>query len=265
MAFEALKERQSIAWSSAPYEQVSEQHLSAIEALLDRLDLRSGQQLLDVATGTGELARPAAARGLEVTGVDFAERLIATARERTARERLDICFDVADCEHLPYDDASYDAVTSTFGVMFAPDHKAAAAELARVSKPGGLLGITAWTPDSVVAKMFAVMRPYTPQPPKGAGSPFAWGDPNHVQELLGDAFELEFEHDAVPQTGASGQALWELMSGSYGPTKTLAESLEQDRRASLQRKFAAFFDGYRTNGQVVLWREYLQILGRRRD
>jgi len=200
MAFEAFKERQRIAWSSAPYEQVSEQHLSAIEALLDRLALRPGQQLLDVATGTGELARPAAARGLQVTGVDFAERLIATARKRVAGQQLEIRFDVADSEQLPYGDAAYDVVTSTFGVMFAPDHKAVAAELARVAKPGGRLGITAWTPDGAVAAMFAVMRPYMPPPPQGAGSPFAWGDPQHVQEPLSDAFELEFERDAVAQT-----------------------------------------------------------------
>src|SRR5262249_24179433 len=164
----------------------------------------------------------------------------------------------------PYDDASYDVATSTFGVMFAPDHEAAAAELARVTKPGGRLGLTAWTPDSAVARMFAVMSPYVPQPPEGAGSPFAWGEPKHVQELLGAAFELEFENDRVPQTGASGQAMWELMSSSYGRTKTLAESLEQDRRASLQQEFAAFFDGYRRNGQVVVWPEYLRVLGRRR-
>jgi hypothetical protein len=133
-----------------------------------------------------------------------------------------------------------------------------------VTKPGGRLGITAWTPDGAMAKMFAVMRPYMPPPPQGAGSPFAWGDPKHVHELLGHAFELEFEHDRVAKTGASGQAIWELMSSSYGPTKTLAESLEQDRRASLQLEFAAFFDGYRHNGQVILWREYLRVLGRRR-
>jgi SAM-dependent methyltransferase len=264
MAFEALKERQSIAWSSAPYEHVSEQHLSVIETLLDRLELQPGLRLLDVATGTGELARPAAARGLQVTGADFAEALIATARERAAADGVRVRFDVADCERLPYDDESYDVVTSTFGVIFAPDHQAAAAELARVTKPGGRLGIAAWTPDGGVGKMFAVMRPYMPPPPDGAGSPFMWGDPDHVRELLGEAFELEFEQLVVTQTGASGQAMWELMSGSYGPTKTLAESLGPERRASLQREFAAFFDTYRENGHVALPREYLRVVGRRR-
>ncbi len=265
MAFEALKERQSVVWSSAPYELVSEQHLEVIEELLDQLGLRPGLRLLDVATGTGELARPAAARGLDVTGVDFAEALIATARERAVREGVEVRFDIGDCERLPYDDGSYDVVTSTFGVMFAPDHRAVATELARVTRPGGRVGLTAWTPQGGVGKMFAVMRPYMPPPPDGAGSPFAWGDREHVSELLGEAFELEFEAGVVVQTGASGQAMWELMSSSYGPTKTLAQSLEEDRRASLQREFAEFFDGYRDDGHVVLPREYLRTVGRRRS
>jgi SAM-dependent methyltransferase len=264
MAYEALKEKQSVAWSSAPYERVSEQHLAVIEDLLDRLDLRAGLRLLDVATGTGELARPAAARGLEVIGVDFAEALIATARERAAHEGVMVRFDVADCERLPYDDGSFDVVTSTFGVMFAPDHRAAAAELARVTAPRGRLGITAWTPDGGVGKMFAVMRPYMPAPPAGAGSPFAWGQPEHVEELLGDAFELELGEGTVAQVGPSGEAMWELMSTSYGPTKTLADSLDEERRASLQREFVDFFENYREDGRVSLPRTYLRVLGRRR-
>jgi SAM-dependent methyltransferase len=263
MAYEELKEKQSVAWSSAPYERVSEQHLDVIEDLLGRLELRKGSRLLDVATGTGELARPAAARGLEVTGVDFAETLIATARERAADEGVEVRFEVADCERLPYDDESFDVVTSTFGVMFAPDHRAAAAELARVTLSGGRLGLTAWTPDGGVGKMFAVMRPYMPEPPAGAGSPFAWGDPDQVEELLGDAFELELGEGTVAQVGPSGEAMWELMSSAYGPTKTLAESLDQERRASLRSEFVQFFENYRENGQVSLPRPYLQVLGRR--
>jgi SAM-dependent methyltransferase len=265
MAFEALKEKQSVAWSSAPYERVSEQHLSVIEDLLDRLDLHPGLRLLDVATGTGEVARPAAARGLEVTGVDFAEALIETAREQAAADGVEVRFEVGDCEHLPYEDGSFDVVTSTFGVMFAPDHRAAADELARVTAPGGRLGITAWTPEGGVGKMFAVMRPYMPAPPDGIGSPFAWGEREHVEGLLGDAFKLELSEGTVAQIAPSGEAMWELMSTAYGPTKTLADSLDDERRASLQREFAEFFESYRENGQVSLPRTYLRVLGRRRS
>jgi len=264
MAFEALKEKQSKAWSSAPYEQVSVQHLDVLADLLDRLELKPQMRLLDVATGTGELARPAARLGLEVTAIDFAESLIETARATTDREGLVVQYDVGDAEALPYADESFDAVTSTFGVMFAPDHQAAAAELARVVAPDGLLGLTVWTADGGVARMFSVLRPYMAAPPAGAGSPFQWGTREHITELLGDAFELDISEDVVVQVGASGEAMWELMAGSYGPTKALAESLEPDVREKLHREFAAFFESYRDGGEVRLPREFLRVIGRRR-
>jgi ubiquinone/menaquinone biosynthesis C-methylase UbiE len=263
MAFEALKEKQSSAWSSAPYEQVSVQHVSVLDELLDRLDLQPGLRLLDVATGTGELARPAARRGLHVTGIDFAPSLIATARTLTDHEQLAVAYDVGDAEALPYPDASFDLVTSTFGVMFAPDHRAAARELARVTAPGGQLGLTAWTPDGGVGRMFAVLVPYMAAPPEGAGSPFEWGRREHLEELLADTFDLDVSEHVVPQIGASGEAMWDLMSTAYGPTKALASSLDVDRRESLHREFAAFFEGYRENGHVCLPRTYLQVIGRR--
>jgi ubiquinone/menaquinone biosynthesis C-methylase UbiE len=264
MAFEALKEKQSSAWSSAPYEQVSAQHVSVLDDLLDKLQLRPGLRLLDVATGTGELARPAARRGLRVTGIDFAPSLIATARTLTDEEQLSVEYDVGDAEALPYADASFDVVTSTFGVMFAPDHRAVARELARVTAPGGQVAITAWTPDGGVGRMFAVLVPYMAVPPEGAGSPFEWGRRGHVEELLAAAFELDIREDVVPQVGASGEAMWDLMSTAYGPTKALASSLDPERRESLHREFAAFFEGYRRDDQVCLPRNYLRVIGRRR-
>jgi len=264
MAFEALKEKQSSAWSSAPYELVSAQHVSVLDDLLDKLQLRPGLRLLDVATGTGELARPAARRGLRVTGIDFAPSLIATARTLTDEEQLSVEYDVGDAEALPYADASFDVVTSTFGVMFAPDHRAVARELARVTAPGGQLAITAWTPDGGVGRMFAVLVPYMAVPPEGAGSPFEWGRRGHLEDLLAAAFELDIREDVVPQVGASGEAMWDLMSTAYGPTKALAASLDPERRESLHREFAAFFEGYRRDDQVCLPRTYLRVIGRRR-
>jgi SAM-dependent methyltransferase len=264
MAFEALKQKQSSAWSSAPYEQVSAQHVNVLDELLDKLHLRPGLRLLDVATGTGELARPAARRGLRVTGIDFAPSLIATARTLTDEAQLSVEYDVGDAEALPYADASFDVVTSTFGVMFAPDHGAVARELARVTAPGGQLAITAWTPDGGVGRMFAVLVPYMALPPEGAGSPFEWGRRPHVEELLAATFDLEISEDVVLQVGASGEELWDLMSTAYGPTKALASSLDPDRRESLHREFAAFFEGYRQGDQVCLPRTYLRVIGRRR-
>jgi ubiquinone/menaquinone biosynthesis C-methylase UbiE len=264
MAFEALKEKQSSAWSSGPYEQVSMQHLGVLDQLLDRLEIKPGMRLLDVATGTGELARPAARRGLRVTGIDFAPALIATARTLTDEEQLSVEYDVGDAEALPYADASFDVVTSTFGVMFAPDHRAVARELARVTAPGGQLAITAWTPDGGVGRMFAVLVPYMALPPEGAGSPFEWGRRGHLEELLAASFELDISEHVVPQIAASGEAMWDLMSTAYGPTKALAASLDPGQRESLHRDFAAFFEGYRQEDQVCLPRTYLRVIGRRR-
>jgi ubiquinone/menaquinone biosynthesis C-methylase UbiE len=264
MAFEALKEKQSVAWSSAPYERVSVQHLEVLEDLLDRLDAKPGLRLLDVATGTGELARPAARRGLLVTGIDFAESLVATARTVTELEGLSVAYDVGDAEALPYPDDAFDIVTSTFGVMFAPDHRAAAAELARVTTAGGRLGLTVWTPDGGVGLMFEVLRRYMAPSPAGVGSPFDWGRPEHLHELLAADFELDITQDVVPQVGRDGEAMWQLMSTAYGPTKTLAASLDAEQLASLHREFAAFFDGYAVGAEVSLPRTYLRVVGRRR-
>jgi SAM-dependent methyltransferase len=264
MAFEALKEKQSSAWSSAPYEQISAQHVSMLDDLLDKLRLTPGLRMLDVATGTGELARPAARRGLRVTGIDFAPSLIATARTLTEEEQLSVEYDVGDAEALPYPDAAFDVVTSTFGVMFAPDHRAVARELARVTAPGGQLAITAWTPDGGVGRMFGILVPYMTPAPEGAGSPFAWGRREHLEELLATAFDLDISEDVVSQVGASGEAMWDLMSTAYGPTKALASSLDPVRRESLHREFVAFFEGYRRGDQVCLPRTYLRVIGRRR-
>jgi SAM-dependent methyltransferase len=264
MAFEALKEKQSAAWSSAPYEQVSVQHVSVLDELLDRLELKPGLRMLDVATGTGELARPAARRGLQVAGLDFAPSLIATARTLTERDGLAVAYEVGDAEALPYPDASFDVVASTFGVMFAPDHRAVARELARVTAPGGRLGITAWTPDGGVGRMFDVLRPYMAPSPDGAGGPFEWGRREHVVDLLANAFDLDITEETVPQVGASGEAMWLLMSTAYGPTKALASSLDPQRRESLHREFAGFFEGYREGDHVCLPRTYLRVIGRRR-
>jgi len=264
MAFEALKEKQSSAWSSAPYEQVSVQHLSVLDDLLDRLELKPGLRMLDVATGTGELARPAARRGLQVTGLDFAPSLIATARTLTELDGLAVVYDLGDAEALPYPDASFDVVASTFGVMFAPDHRAVARELARVTAQGGRLGITVWTPDGGVGRMFDVLRPYMAPAPEGAGGPFEWGRREHLEELLADTYDLDISEHVVPQIGASGEAMWELMSTAYGPTKALAASLDADRRASLHREFAGFFECYREGDHVNLPRTYLRVIGRRR-
>ena len=263
MAYEELKQRQSVMWGIGPYQRVTETLVDIHERVADALAPRPGQRWLDVACGTGAMAERAAAAGADVTGVDLAPVLIDTARERAAEQGLEIDYRVGDCEDLEFEDGSFEAVSSTLGIMFAPDHAAAARELARVTAPGGRLCLACWTPDGGLGRMFKVMAPFMPAPPPS--SPFAWGDEAHVRELLGDAFDLQIAEHVSTLRMPSGEAYWELFATSYGPTKVLADSLESDRRQELHDNWVEFFESnYRSNGEIAHTREYLLITGVRK-
>jgi SAM-dependent methyltransferase len=264
MAFEELKQKQSGIWGNGPYQRVSDHLKIAHDHLTRVFEPVSGEKWLDVATGTGEIAIRAAGAGADTTGLDLAPDLIETARERASEAGVDVTWEVGDAEALPYEDASFDTVTSTFGVMFAPDHEAVARELARVTKPGGRLGLLTWHPTEGVAAFFKVMGKYQPPPPPGVGSPFTWGDREHVTELLGDAFELRFEEGDCPQPAESGEAAWELFSTSYGPTKTLAESLDDEKREAMHREWVEYFDQFKTDDGISQPRPYVLVIGERR-
>jgi len=264
MAFTELKARQSVMWGNGPYERITDTLTDIHDLVVDRLDPQPGIEWLDAACGTGAVAFLAAERGATVTGMDLAPILVDRARELAAERGLDIAFDVGDAEAMSYTDASFDAVSSTCGVMFAPDHAAVARELVRVTRPSGRMALACWTPEGGLGQMFGMMRPFTPPPPEGVGSPFDWGREDHVRELLGDVFELEFEeHDSVLRI-ESGEAYWELFSSSYGPTKSAAEALEQERRAEFRQTWVDFFEAMREGDEVVHHREYLLTLGTRR-
>jgi SAM-dependent methyltransferase len=262
MAFEELKERQSVMWGNGPYQRITETIVDIHDIVLERLEPQDGDRWVDLACGTGAVAERAAAAGADVTGIDLAPALIETARERAESLGLTIDYAVGDAENLDVPDASFDKVSSTCGVMFAPDHEAVAGELARVTKPGGRIGLANWTPTGGLAKMFAVMAPYMPAPPPS--SPFAWGDEARVTELLGESFELQLEEHVSTLRVPSGEDYWELFSTSYGPTKTLADSLGE-RREDLHRDWVEFFEtNYRENGEIAHTREFLLVLGTRR-
>ena len=262
MAFEELKERQSVMWGNGPYQRITETLGDIHDIVLERLAPQDGDRFLDLACGTGAVAERAAATGADVTGIDLAPVLIETARERAESLGLAIDYEVGDAENLDVPDASFDKLASTCGVMFAPDHEAVAGELARVTKPGGRIALANWTPTGGLAKMFAVMAPYLPAPPPS--SPFAWGDQARATELLGEAFELQLEEHVSTLRVPSGEAYWELFSTSYGPTKTLADNLGE-RREDLHRDWVEFFEtNYRENGEIAHTREFLLILGTRR-
>jgi SAM-dependent methyltransferase len=262
MAYEELKERQSVMWGTGPYQRISDTLVDIHELVIKSLAPAEGDRWLDLATGTGAIAERAAEAGANVTGVDLAPALIDTAKQRAAEKGLEIDYIVGDAEKLDLADASFDKVSSTCGVMFAPDHEAAAGELARVTAPGGRIALANWTPTGGLGKMFKVMAPYMAAPPPS--SPFDWGDEDRVRELLGDSFELDIEEHVSTFRISSGEEYWDLFSTSYGPTKTLADSLGE-RREDLHRDWVEFFEtNYKENGEIAHTREYLLVLGARR-
>jgi SAM-dependent methyltransferase len=265
MAFGELKQRQSVMWGNGPYQGITETvtdiHARVIELLAPQLGIR----WLDLACGTGAVAELAARAGASVTGVDLAPALIETARQRAQEQKFEIDYRVGDCERLDLDDASYDRLSSTCGIMFAPDHAATAHELARVVVPGGRIALANWTPDGGLGQMFKMMRPFMPTPPPSAGDPFAWGREEVVRELLGDAFELDIEECVSTLNIPTGEEYWQLFSSSYGPTKTAAEALDEDRRNEFHQTWVDFFDThYRSDGGVSHSRQYLLVVGVRR-
>jgi ubiquinone/menaquinone biosynthesis C-methylase UbiE len=262
MAYEELKQRQSVMWGNGPYQRITETLTDIHEAVVERLAPEPGDRWLDLACGTGAVAERAAAAGAHVTGLDLAPVLIDTARERAAELGLEIEYVVGDAERLELPDASFDKVSSTCGIMFAPDHAAVAHELARVTAPGARIALANWTPEGGLGRMFTMMAPYQPAPPPS--SPFDWGDKDRVRELLGQSFELDIEERVSTFRMPSGEAYWELFSTSYGPTKTLADSLGE-RREELHRDWVDFFErNYGENGGIAHTREYLLVLGTRR-
>ena len=263
MAFEALKERQRIAWGAAPFEKIEDSIAVMHDDLVERLDPKPGEQWLDLGCGTGAVSMRAARAGAAVTGVDLSEVMIETARRRAREEGLAIEYLVGDAEAVPCPDASFDVVSSSVGVIFAPEHEKAAGELARLVRPGGRLGLTAWRPESSIARSMQVAARFQPPPPEGAGNPFEWSAQDHVSALLGDSFELEFHDGDAPQTAESAEALWEYLLAGVGPMKLLFDSLDPDRREEFHRTSVEMYEQDRRGDGIHQSRPYLLTLGRR--
>jgi SAM-dependent methyltransferase len=263
MAHEALKERQSVMWGNGPYDEVADTLADVHAAVIEALRPEPGQHWLDLACGTGRLSELAASGGATVVGIDLAPALIETAKERAASAGLAIDYRAGDCENLEgVADATFDVVSSTVGIMFAPDHEATARELARVVKPGGRIGLANWTAEGGVGGMFRLMAPFQAAPPPS--SPFDWGNESRVRELLGDAFELQFSRAVSVSPWESSEAYWVAMAANYGPTKTLYESLGE-RGEELHRAWVEYFDANHAHeGGIAHDREYLLVIGTRR-
>lgn len=254
-------------WNSGgkDYDRISQTIADSIEHCVIRLAPKPGEQALDVATGTGWTARRVATRGAVVVGIDLDADLIEAARAAAEEARLKINFRVGDAEKLPFEDQSFDAVISTCGVMFVRHPEAAAAELARVCKKGGRLGLTTWLTDGTIAGLFKVMKPYMPEPPSPPPpSPFDWGSRERVKQLLGSSFDLSFETGTTVLREPSGVVVWELFVAGYGPTKSLAASLDPERRERLKRDFIAYHDSFKSELGVAMPRDYLVTIGIRK-
>jgi SAM-dependent methyltransferase len=246
----------AVWWGEGTYERLAELLAPIHDELVERLAPTSGDRFLDVATGTGAVAIRAVRAGAAVTACDLAPAMIEKARSAAGSEA--IVFDVADAQSLPYEDGSFDVVASAFGVIFAPEPTAAAAELARVCRPGGRLGLTTWVPNEEVA---AIYEPFTG---RSTFPPDSWGEANSLERLLGDSFGLEVERHTWWVTGRNGADVWRLYSTSAPPLKALLESLPEERRPALRNAFVDLYERYRDSEGVRYPNDYLLVVGTRR-
>lgn len=263
--FTLLKQMQSAVWSAGAFEDVAESIHDMHVALVEALEPQPGERWLDIACGAGNLAELAAGAGARVTGIDLSPRLIEVATARAEAGGYDIEYRVGDAESLDVEDASFDRVTSSVGMIFAPDHDAVAREVARVTRPGGRLAFSAWTPEGTVGEMFKVFGAFQPPLPPGAGAPVAWGDEDYVRGKLGDAFELSIERRISRHEDESPEHAWEYFAPRFGPVKTMLENLDDERRTAFELAAREHFEkARRPDGSFLDEREYLLVTGTRR-
>ena len=258
----AVKTRQQGAWSSGDYATVGTTLQIVGETLCEALDLRAGQTVLDVAAGNGNVTLAAARRWCEVVSTDYVPALLERGRERAAAERLAIEFREADAEALPFADASFDAVVSTFGVMFTADQDQAAAELVRVCKPGGKIGLANWTPDGFIGQLFKAIGKYMP-PPAGVKSPALWGTGARITELFGaQASSIQLEQRNFVFRYRSAQHWLDVFKSYYGPLLKTFGGLDPETRTALTDDLFELIKRFNRSGDktMVVPSEYLEVV-----
>lgn len=263
---QALKARLKTVWMAGDYGHFAKYMEPSALEFLQRLPLKPGTHMLDVACGAGQIAIPAARAGAQVTGIDLATNLVEQARARAQAELLDARFDEGDAEALPYDDASFDLVTSLIGAMFAPQPERVAAELVRVCKPNGRIVMGNWTPSGFVGQMFKTIGKYAP-PPAIMAPPVQWGDETIVRERLRDGVaELHttkrtylFDYPFSPA------AVVEFFRVYYGPTNRAFASLPEEGQVALRRDLENLWTQHNrsNNGKTEVESEYLEVVATR--
>jgi len=262
----AVKEVQQETWSDGDFAMVANLIMNVAEELAEALDIVPDERVLDVACGSGNGALAAARRSWgNVVGCDYVPALLERGRERAAAERLDVEFVEGDAESLPFGDGEFDVVMSIFGAMFAPDQEQAAAELLRVCKPGGRIGMANWAPDSGVGAMFMTVAKHAPPPP-GVKPPLVWGTEESLRELFGDGVsELRIERRPAREAFRSPDHFIEFFRTYFGPIKVAFERVGPEGEEALAADLRAFIEADRTADKraVVLEPEYLQVVATR--
>ena len=262
----AVKTRQQVAWSSGDYSVIGTTLQIVGEQLAEACDLHWDERVLDVAAGNGNATLAAARRGCKVTSTDYVASLLDRGSERARAERLDVAFQVADVEQLPFADGSFDAVISTFGVMFAPDHERAAAEMLRVCRPGGQIGLANWTPDSLVGRMFKILGRQIP-PPAGVQPPSLWGTEAHLKSLFGaQATAIAVTERTFNFRYRSAAHVIDVFRTWYGPVHKAFSALPPEKSAALERDLTELFLGQNRGGPdtLIAPSEYLEVVITRR-
>jgi SAM-dependent methyltransferase len=261
--FALMTQRARAMWALGDFARAGAEQVIVAELLCRAIDIHPGERVLDVAAGSGNAALAAARRGARVTATDFVPALLQAAARRAAVEGLMVDTEVADAQALPFPDDAFDVVLSTFGVMFAPDQARAASELTRVCRPAGRIGLTAWTPGSVMASAQATAGRFAPFPPiAGARSPIEWGTEARVRELLGSAVtDLSAQVLTTEMCAASPSERVEFNRTYVGPTKAIFDRLDPAGQKTLADELANCLQQYNraTDGTLIAPAEYLQI------
>lgn len=260
--FNAIKARQQAAWGSGDYAVIGTTLQIVGESLAQACDLRTDERVLDVAAGNGNATLAAARCGCKVTSTDYVGALLQRGAERARADHLAVSFQTADVEALPFESGSFDAVLSTFGVMFAPDHAAAASEMLRVCRPGGRIGMANWTPDSFIGRMFKVLGRYV-APPAGVQAPSLWGTEAHVRSLFGaDARSLSASVRHFNFRYRSASHFIDVFRTWYGPVHKAFAAQTAEQAQALSGELAALIDGMNVAGpdSMVVPGEYLEIV-----
>ncbi len=260
--FVTITARQQETWAKGDFHELARQVMWVSDLLVQTLDPRPGQRVLDVACGSGNAALSAARRYCDVSGIDYVPALIDRAKLRATAENTPIDFRVADAQALPYPDAAFDVVLSVFGVMFAPDQAKAAAELARVTKPGGKIGLSCWMPEGMVADFFAVTSKVAPPPP-GVPPSSRWGTEQGLRELFGPALrDMKMERRTFHQQFRSAEHALETFRKYFGPTVRAFEVVGTAGEAALSAELMALYGKYNraTDGTFAGEAVYLESI-----